>query len=306
MIDDSFEFRSPEIIRSVDHLEYSILKRTVLRKSSSIVGVYYSMGLIKKGVCQLRTMEHGSLVGTVKSVKCVLERIHPRNVNVNVVCTVDDVNFLRLPHSNEVFPHRFDDVEKIRHEAQAIAMKIASDSNCQCDAGFILVVMDRGGRNLDVCDNFFGDWDSTTLRESMRSCLADAMVKSGTPKSFSVSNLLHHSQLEDWEVGNCLPNFDTNLSWVTYDIPRLMRVRGKVNVWREYSFKAMFLRNWKVASIQDCISSVTKMDECPNGMPCKTFKKRRSDHGKVGGDFGEYKPFLFLLCEHDITYYFIA
>jgi hypothetical protein len=286
MNDDNFEFRSPENIRSGDHLEFSILKRTVLRKSSSIVGVYYSMCLLKEGVCQMRTMDHGSLVGSVRSVKCVLERMYPRNVYVNVVCTADDVLFLRQPRSGEVFPCRHDDVEKIRHEVLATATKLQSDTHCHCDAGFVFVVIDCGGGKLDVCESFIGEWSSTSLRDSVRSCFPDAIGKSGPSKSYSLSNLVHHSLLEDWEVGNCLPNFDTNLSWVTYDYSRLMRVRGKINVWREYSFKSMFLRNWKVASIHDCISSVTNMEESANGMPSRSFKKRRSDHGKVGGDFG--------------------
>jgi hypothetical protein len=294
MIDDNFEFRSPEIIRSSEKFEHSILKRTVLRKASSIVGVYYSMCLLKQGVCQMRTMEHGSLNGSVKSVKCVLERIHSRSVNVDVVCTVDDVNFLRQPHSGEVFPCRHDDVEKIQHEVQAIAKNIHCDQLCQCDAGFVFVVIDRGGGKLVVCENVFGDWNCSSLRDSIRSCFADAIGKSGTSKSFCLSNLVHNSPLEDWEVGNCLPNFDTNLSWVTYDHSKLMRERGKINVWRQYSFKAMFFRSWKIASIDDCISSVTKLQDSVNIMSRRTFKKRRSDHGKVGGDFGEFMCYIYI------------
>lgn len=294
MIDDNFEFRSSEIARSSELLEYNILKRTVLRKSSPIVGVYYSMCILKGSVCQLRTMEHGSLIGSVKSVKNVLEGMYPRNVNVNVVCTVDDVKFLRQPHCREVFPSRFDDVKKIQDEAREIARYLQSDPHCPCDAGFLFVVIDRGGGILEVCENVFGDWSSTSLRDSIRSCFPDVIGKSGPSKSFCLSNLAQNSLGEDWEIGNCLPNFDTNLSWVTYDKSRLMREHGKIKIWRQHSFKARYLKNWKGASIEQCILSVTEMHESVNGMPSRTFKKRRSDHGKIGVDFGEFTCMIYI------------
>ncbi len=282
----TYEFRSDDLISLNDDFEKSLLKRTVLRKASPIVGLFYCFFIKKGEFCQMRTMEHGSLAGCVKSVRKVVEERESTSVVTNVICTSDDVNNLRRPECNEVFKGRHDDVKIVTSDFRSFGEKLSSES--RCDTGALFMVIDLGGKCLEVCQHATGKWHTSDLFGEFRKCFSDILESEVKGNGFKLSTILSNTDsLEGWEIGNCLPNFDTRLLSVDADSTAIrFRQVGKHRVWIAYSMKTMFLTDWQLMTIDECLASLSTSSGNELPSRSRTFKKRRTEHGKPVGEFG--------------------
>ena len=273
----TYEFRSANIVTVNENFEKCLLKRTVLRLESPIVGIFYSFFIKKGECCQMRTMEYGSLAGCVKSVRKVVEEKELTSIITNVICTSDDVRTLRRPECNQVFQRRHDDMKALTTSFRSFGDVMRSDSSC--DAGALFLVIDLGGKHsLEVCQNVTGEWHTSNLYEHIRACFSDVLESPVKENGFNLSHILSNTgTLEAWEIGNCLPNFDTSLQSVKdSSISNRFQAYGKHQVWQVYSMKNNFLLDWHVMTIDECLSNVFATSSC-NALPgCSTsFKKRR-------------------------------
>ena len=275
-------------LRKCEKLEFNLLKRTVLREKSSVVGMYYSLSIRIGKYCYTRTMEHGSLVGTLSNVESMLREDLKLDVVVDVVCTADDVANLRHRECGQVYPSRHDDVTKIMMEAKAFGQELSSI--WKGSASILCVVLDQGLHSCVKHVHVEGEWHCADLVTSFDECIAAAIESDASKKANCIADAVGSSSLEDihFDVSNCLPNYDTKMSWVEpSDISKLSHVHGSIRVMRMHSMKAMYMLDWKIATVQQCLRSLSDASQCESrdGKRTKTFKKRRSEHGEIGGDF---------------------
>lgn len=280
----TYEFRSDNLITVNDDFEKSLLKRTVLRQESPIVGVFYSFFIKKGEFCQMRTMEYGSLTGCVKSVLKVVEEKEHTSVITNVICTSDDVKSLRRPECDQVFQRRHDDIKALTSNFRSFGDVLSCDSSCH--AGALFMVIDLGGkRSLEVCQHVAGKWHTSNLFDEIRTCFSDVLESEVKENGFNLSRIASNTDsLEAWEIGNCLPNFDTSLQSVKdSSIANRFQAYGKHQVWKVYSMKNNFLLDWHVMTIDECLANLLDTSS-GNEFPSRstTFKKlRKADPSAV-------------------------
>ena len=277
MRSSTYEFRSANLVTVNEEFEKSLLKRTVLRQGSTIVGVFYSFFMKKGDICQMRTMESGSLAGCVKSVRKAVEEKEMTSVITNVICTSDDVRSLRRPECYQVFQRRHDDMKSLTSNFRSFCDVMSSDSSY--DAGAVFMVIDLGGKNsLEVCQHVTGKWHTTNLFEVIRTCLSDVLESEVKEHGFNLSHILSNTGcLEPWEIGNCLPNFDTSLQSVKdSSILNRFQAYGKHQVWKVYSMKNNFLMDWHLMTIDECLCDLIATST-GDALPklSRSFKKRR-------------------------------
>lgn len=281
------ELRSAKVIAMTNTFERSLLKRSVLRKTSPIVGLFYCFFLKRGGVCQMRTMEHGSLSGSVSMAKMLIEDNESACVIPNVICTIDDVRSLRRPECNQVFECRHDDIEKLSNHFHEFGKGLS----CQPagDASLLFMAVDLADKSVKVLQHCNGDWMSATLQQDLQLCTNRVLEGQVKTVGFQLTSILSKTEhLDDWVIGNCLPNYNTkllNLSSETVAV--LIRQSGKCNVWSAFGMKRMFLSDFRHASLQSCLDSLN-YEKCDHvASRSKSFKKRRSDHASAEGNIGE-------------------
>ncbi len=226
-----------------------------------------------------------------------MEQKESSDVIVNVVTTINDITNLCHPDSVEVHEKRADDIHLIRKQTESLGKNLMLMDNIE--GSLLCVVIDRSNGPLINCQHLCGMWKNSDLKDIIHGCFSNIIHSDNDSKQLGLSVLSQGIEsLEDWEIGNCLPNYDTRLSWISSsERCRLTRELGKIQMMRRHSMKAMFLNDWRIASIQDCFTSMNAhdtQDHLEQSKPSRTFKKRRSEHGPVGGDFGKIFDFYFL------------
>ena len=292
MIRQCLDFRLHELVRSAETMEYRLLKHTILRSSSPVIGVYYGLGLRRRDVLYMRTLEFGSLCGSVKNVKAMISELEDVEVVIDIVCTADDVTNLRHPESSQSFKSRHDDVKKVHNFVTEFVHSLPS-ANDIFDGLIFIVVVDQGKGHVKLSRHVSGEWRSSDLQSSMERCVVSCMSCEGSSKMLGVWGLSSEfHELEDWEIGNCIPNFDPWMKWLKFDVQCFHgKYGGRIRAMRIYGMKAMFLDNWKLASYEECMKSIggyypTRRMQSTS-LPSRTFTKRGSEHGPIGGDFGK-------------------
>lgn len=292
MICECSYFRNHELVREAERMEFRLLKHTMLRASSPVIGVYYCLGLRRQDTLYMRTLEYGSLCGSVKNVKAMMSEDEKVDVVIDVVCTADDVTNLRHPESRLCFKSRHDDVKKVHNLATEFVRSLPSTLDI-FDGTVFFVVVDQGRGDVKLSRHVSGQWRSSDLLFSIERCVVSCISSEGTSKmlgTWGLSSEFH--RLDDWVIGNCIPNFDPWMKWLKFDVKSFHgQYGGRNRAMRLYGMKAMFLDNWHLVSYEECMKSIGRYHSTattmPTSIPSSTVEECISEDSAIGGDFGK-------------------
>ncbi len=259
--------------------EYAVIKRTVLRNRNEFEGVSFLLCVGTDHFGYLRMFETGSMNGCAAPISGFFET-EISTIVVEISLTDDDIT--NLKSSGECGQRRSDDMAKIRKNCRTLEQALTAVKGVR---SVIHMTLDVGKHKLQKYSFINGSWRHENVLQTLDDMVLRVLHSEVKPKPFALSRLnVIECDMAPWEIGNCLPNFDCRLKWMSdRERNKLYHRVGRIRCARNLSMKSSFLSEWNPVSLEDSFKSVilecesTACVELPRRV--QPFKKRKSNHG---------------------------